>query len=303
MQTREKKINKNKLFIMVLIIIGISIAILFIFIQNKFSSKAVVAKETNIGEQLNNKGIEDNVVDKEIIQEMNVEIGFNDITKPEEKKEVDIPQNIENNEQNTDKKLENIIQNSSKKNRKFNEKVAFIGDSRTQGLLMYTGLNDVIDYSYIGLMVDTAISKKFVKGKEGKKITILEDMQKRDLDTVYIMLGVNELGWSYSEVFVSKYKELIQKIKSVQPDCEIILQSIIPITKSRSDSDNIFNNKNINKYNKLIQQIAIDENVTFLNVGAALADKNGNLPEEASSDGIHVDVDYCEKWLDYLKNN
>lgn len=303
MQTREKKINKNKLFIMVLIITGISLAILFIFIQNKFASKAVVAKETNIGEQLNNKGIEDNVVDKEIIQEMNVEIGFNDITKPEEKKEVDIPQNIENNEQNTDKKLENIIQNSSKKNRKFNEKVAFIGDSRTQGLLMYTGLNDVIDYSYIGLMVDTAISKEFVKGKNGEKITILEDMQKRDLDTVYIMLGVNELGWSYSEVFVSKYKELIQKIKSVQPDCEIILQSIIPITKSRSDSDNIFNNKNINKYNKLIQQIAIDENVTFLNVGAALADKNGNLPEEASSDGIHVDVDYCEKWLDYLKNN
>ena len=302
MQTREKKINKNKLFIMVLIITGISLAILFIFIQNKFASKAVVAKETNIGEQLNNKGIEDNVVDKEIIQEMNVEIGFNDITKPEEN-EIDIPQEVEDNNINTDEKLENIVQNGNKKNRKFNEKVAFIGDSRTQGLLMYTGLNDVIDYSYIGLMVDTAISKEFVKGKNGEKITILEDMQKRDLDTVYIMLGVNELGWSYSEVFVSKYKELIQKIKSVQPDCEIILQSIIPITKSRSDSDNIFNNKNINKYNKLIQQIAIDENVTFLNVGAALADKNGNLPEEASSDGIHVDVDYCEKWLDYLKNN
>lgn len=303
MQTREKKINKNKLFIMVLIITGISLAILFIFIQNKFASKAVVAKDSNMEDYANNANTENNVIDKEIIQEMNVEIGFNDITKPEEKKEVDIPQNIENNEQNTDKKLENIIQNSSKKNRKFNEKVAFIGDSRTQGLLMYTGLNDVIDYSYIGLMVDTAISKEFVKGKNGKKITILEDMQKRDLDTVYIMLGVNELGWSYSEVFVSKYKELIQKIKEVQPNCEIILQSIIPITKSRSDSDKIFNNKNINKYNKLIQQIAIDENVTFLNVGAALADKNGNLPEEASSDGIHVDVDYCEKWLDYLKNN
>ncbi len=302
MQTREKKINKNKLFIMVLIITGISLAILFIFIQNKFASKAVVAKYSNMEDYANNVNTENNVIDKEIIQEMNVEIGFNDITKPEEN-EIYIPQEVEDNNINTDEKLENIIQNGSKKNRKFNEKVAFIGDSRTQGLLMYTGLNDVIDYSYIGLMVDTAISKEFVKGKNGEKITILEDMQKRDLDTVYIMLGVNELGWSYSEVFVSKYKELIQKIKSVQPDCEIILQSIIPITKSRSDSDNIFNNKNINKYNKLIQQIAIDENVTFLNVGAALADKNGNLPEEASSDGIHVDVDYCEKWLDYLKNN
>lgn len=302
MQTREKKINKNKLFIMVLIITGISLAILFIFIQNKFASKAVVVKYSNMEDYANNANTENNVIDKEIIQEMNVEIGFNDITKPEEN-EIDIPQEVEDNNINTDEKLENIVQNGNKKNRKFNEKVAFIGDSRTQGLLMYTGLNDVIDYSYIGLMVDTAISKEFVKGKNGEKITILEDMQKRDLDTVYIMLGVNELGWSYSEVFVSKYKELIQKIKSVQPDCEIILQSIIPITKSRSDSDNIFNNKNINKYNKLIQQIAIDENVTFLNVGAALADKNGNLPEEASSDGIHVDVDYCEKWLDYLKNN
>lgn len=302
MQTREKKINKNKLFIMVLIITGISLAILFIFIQNKFASKAVAAKDSNMEDYANNVNTENNVIDKKIIQEMNVEIGFNDITKPEEN-EIYIPQEVEDNNINTDEKLENIVQNGNKKNRKFNEKVAFIGDSRTQGLLMYTGLNDVIDYSYIGLMVDTAISKEFVKGKNGEKITILEDMQKRDLDTVYIMLGVNELGWSYSEVFVSKYKELIQKIKSVQPDCEIILQSIIPITKSRSDSDNIFNNKNINKYNKLIQQIAIDENVTFLNVGAALADKNGNLPEEASSDGIHVDVDYCEKWLDYLKNN
>ena len=128
-------------------------------------------------------------------------------------------------------------------------------------------------------------------------------MQKRELDTVYIMLGINELGWSYSEVFVSKYKELIQKIKEVQPNCEIVLQSIIPITKSRSDSDKIFNNKNINKYNQLIQKIAIDENVTFLNIGSALADKNGNLPEEASTDGIHVEANYCEKWLEYLKNN
>lgn len=302
MQTREKKINKNKIFIMVLIITGISLAILFIFIQNKFASKAVVAKDSNMEDYTNNVNTENNVIDKEIIQEMNVKIGFNDITKPEEN-EINIPKEVKDNSTNTNEKLEDIVQNGNKKNRKFNEKVAFIGDSRTQGLLMYTGLNDVIDYSYIGLMVDTAISKEFVKGKNGEKITILEDMQKRDLDTVYIMLGVNELGWSYSEVFVSKYKELIQKIKSVQPDCEIILQSIIPITKSRSDSDNIFNNKNINKYNKLIQQIAIDENVTFLNVGAALADKNGNLPEEASSDGIHVDVDYCEKWLDYLKNN
>ncbi len=287
MQTRRKKINKNKVFITVLLIIGISISILFVLIQNKFTSKAAVAQNVNKEDKLSTNK-ENNEVTKEVVQKMNVKIEIEDVT---------------NREENKNEKLDNVIQDVDKKNRKFNNKVAFIGDSRTQGLLLYSGLNDVIDYSYIGLMVDTAISKKFVKGTAGEKITILEDMQKRELDTVYIMLGINELGWSYSEVFVSKYKELIQKIKEVQPNCEIVLQSIIPITKSRSDSDKIFNNKNINKYNQLIQKIAIDENVTFLNVGSALADKNGNLPEEASTDGIHVEANYCEKWLEYLKNN
>lgn len=287
MQTRRKKINKNKVFITVLLIIGISISILFVLIQNKFTSKAAVAQNVNKEDKLSTNK-ENNEVTKEVVQKMNVKIEIEDVT---------------NREENKNEKLDNVIQDVDKKNRKFNNKVAFIGDSRTQGLLLYSGLNDVIDYSYIGLMVDTAISKKFVKGTAGEKITILEDMQKRELDTVYIMLGINELGWSYSEVFVSKYKELIQKIKEVQPNCEIVLQSIIPITKSRSDSDKIFNNKNINKYNQLIQKIAIDENVTFLNIGSALADKNGNLPEEASTDGIHVEANYCEKWLEYLKNN
>ena len=38
---------------------------------------------------------------------------------------------------------------------KFDCSVAFIGDSRTQGFIMYNGLKEVEDYSYIGLMVDT----------------------------------------------------------------------------------------------------------------------------------------------------
>ena len=39
--------------------------------------------------------------------------------------------------------------------RKFNSNVAFIGDSRTQAFLMYAGLNNVTDYTNIGLMVNT----------------------------------------------------------------------------------------------------------------------------------------------------
>ena len=209
----------------------------------------------------------------------------------------------EANEENT--QIDETNQNEQQKEKKvnFDSTVAFIGDSRTQGFIMYNGLKKVQDYSYIGLMVDTAISKEFIKTNDGNKITILEDMKNKDIQKVYIMLGLNELGWSYPQVFKLKYGELIDEIRKIKPNCTIYLQSIIPVTKSKDKSDKIFNNKNVDEFNKLIQELSSEKNVKYLDVKSALVDEKGFLPEEASTDGIHIDVDYCAKWLDYLKYN
>ena len=75
------------------------------------------------------------------------------------------------------------------------------------------------------------------------------------------------------------------------------------MTKSKSDSDKIYNNKNVAKFNKLVEEVAEEKNVTYLDVKSVLVNKDGCLPEEASPDGVHIDKSYCEKWLDYLKNN
>ena len=168
---------------------------------------------------------------------------------------------------------------------------------------MYTGLKDVVDYTYIGLMIDTAVTKKFVKTSTGEEVTLLEDMKNRNIQKVYIMLGINELGWSYSQVFVNDYAELIRKIKEIKPNCEIHLQSIIPVTKEKSDSDDIYNNTKIAEYNRLIKDLAARENVKYLDVKSAVVDSGGNLPSSASTDGIHINKTYCLKWLDYIKNN
>ena len=168
---------------------------------------------------------------------------------------------------------------------------------------MYAGLSDVVDYTSIGLMVDTAITKQFITNDKGEKITLLEDLKNRNVNTVYIMLGVNELGWVYSSIFIKKYEELIDKIIELKPNCEIILQSIIPVTKTKSDSDKIYNNTRITEYNTLIKEMASRKNVKYIDLVPILTDENGNLPEKASPDGIHLNKEYCLKWLDCLKNN
>ena len=261
------------------------------------------------------------VIGNKILQENNTE-GNNIINNIENSESSNIIENkvtenivnqIEtdnsNDNQNTTITETNEIKDESSNNSsnnsevKFDSTVAFIGDSRTQGFIMYNGLKNVQDYSYIGLMVDTAMTKKFVKTSNGNKTTLLQDMANKNIKKVYIMLGVNELGWSYPQVFKAKYKELISEIRKVKPNCQIYVQSIIPMTKSKSDSDKIYNNKNVAKFNQLIQEVAEEEDVTYLDVKSVLVNKDGYLPEEASTDGVHVDKEYCQKWLKYLKNN
>ena len=179
---------------------------------------------------------------------------------------------------------------------------AFIGDSRTQGLQLYTGLPNATFYATQGLMVDTFFSKKFVKAGGGK-ITIPDAMKNQTFKKVYIMLGVNELGWAYEKVFIQKYGEVVDKVKELQPDAKIYVQSILPVTKAKSDGDAIYNNTKISRYNELIEQMCREKGVTYLHVADAVGLDNGALPAGSATDGVHLNRDYCYKWLDYLKTH
>lgn len=283
--------NNFKVFIFILTFVIIMILLTLFTLTKAFTPNSNKEKIISANE------VENNIIPKNTNNIIIME-NINPIVDNEETQN-----NIVNNE--IDIKNENVEDTIEEpnNNKKFGSNVAFIGNSRTQAFLMYTGLNDVIDYTNVGLMVDTAITKKFITNDEGEKITILEDLENRNIDTVYIMLGINELGWVYSSIFIKNYEELIDKIREVKPDCEIIIQSIIPVTKTKSDNDSIYNNKKISEYNALIKEMSDRKKIKFVNLVPVLADEKGNLPENASPDGVHLNKEYCLKWLECLKNN
>ena len=295
---RKSKISSSFIPLLLILVIGGFVGNKIIQDTNKkiYENQITNAIQNNVSENTlgnNENQINDNLINNTVNEESNNTVNENEINEDKTDKN-----NIKEDDSNdTDSTT------SNNKKVSFDSSVAFIGDSRTQGFIMYNGLKSVQDYSYIGLMVDTAVTKKVVKTSNGQKITLLEDMANRNIKSVYIMLGVNELGWVYPQVFKKKYEDLIDEIKKIKPNCKIYVQSIIPMTKTKSDTDKVFNNSNVAKFNKLIQEVAKEKNVTYLDVKSALVDGNGNLPEEASTDGIHVDKEYCEKWLNYLKNN
>lgn len=182
------------------------------------------------------------------------------------------------------------------------EDAVFIGDSRTEGMLLFTGLSDTISYADKGLTVDTVFSLPVVK-KEGKKIPIMDAMRETDFKKVYIMFGINETGWAYSKLFIEKYSKIIDEVKDINPNAIIYIQEILPVTQTVSKTHSYIKNDKISEYNKLLRKLAKDEDVYFIDVGKAVSDDNGCLPEDAATDGVHLKKSYCIKWLDYLKTH
>ena len=178
----------------------------------------------------------------------------------------------------------------------------FIGNSRTEGFKLYSGLSNAQYYTAIGLMVDTIFTKPYAE-VDGEKTTIMEALKTTDFSKVYIMLGMNELGWVYGSVYQEYYGRIIDGIREINPDAVIYIQSILPVSAEKSEGDDIYNNPRIDEFNGLLRQLAEEKEVYYVNVAEAVAGEDGCLPEGASFDGVHLTPDYCAKWRDYLKTH
>ena len=176
----------------------------------------------------------------------------------------------------------------------------FIGDSRTEGLGQFGGVENAKFYTYRGLMVNTAIVKNYISLDIKQKGNVLDAARQTSFSKVYLMFGINELGWNSLTIFIEDYRNIVEGLREIEPDCEIIIQANYPVTKKMNEGDTVFNNTNIKKFNDLIKRMADEENVTYVDLYSFFANEDGNLPDKATSDGIHLNPSYFKKWKQCL---
>lgn len=176
----------------------------------------------------------------------------------------------------------------------------FIGDSRTLGLGLNCDKAKADFYASQGLNISSALTDQVIELQNGNMGTVLEAVAQREYKRIFVMFGINELGWPYPENFVEKYEELIEGIKAAQPNATIYVQSILPVAASAVNNDAVFTNENINAFNAYVEQAANETGVNYLDINGYFKDNSGMLPEDAAADGIHFVRDYCLKWIDLL---
>lgn len=181
----------------------------------------------------------------------------------------------------------------------------FVGNSRVQGLVWYTGVEaDLI--AERGLNVITALHDDATTLENGEKGSVLDALAQKTYGKVYVKFGMNELNWMAEDVFIQYYGQIVDGIREVQPQATVLIQSILPITRERSEASaaagGMQTQERVNQLNGALRAMCLDKGVRFLDAEQAVMDPDGYLyAEYAASDGYHLNAAGCEKWLDYLK--
>ena len=180
--------------------------------------------------------------------------------------------------------------------------VVFLGDSRTEGFHLYSGLKEGQYLYAVGATVASVFDKATEKTAAGK-VPMLDALAKMECGKVYVMLGVNELGWPRTETYYNQYGKLIDRIRQDHPDAEVVIESLLPVSAVQEAKGTYVNNERIAAYNDILLQLAEEKNCPYLNVAEAVTGEDGCLKPELTSDGIHLNKAGCAVWLDYLRTH
>ena len=181
---------------------------------------------------------------------------------------------------------------------------AFVGDSRTDGFCLFSGVGGGDNLTATGLSVFTLGTKQTIKTDEGT-LTVLDALERKAYGKVYLSLGVNELGYHNNDAFYAAYCAAIDAVRTRQPNAVIYVQTLIPLNEARIKAvggASYLTNQKLCVYNDIIRRVAREKQVPLLDLYSVFA-VDGQLPEDFSRDGVHLTAAHYAMQLDYFKTH
>lgn len=178
----------------------------------------------------------------------------------------------------------NLKDSNNISNKRYFEDSVFMGDSLMEPLSLYDFLPPVNVVARMGRNTSTAHED-------------LKDLKKVAPVRIFMMYGMNDLTiWGDEGEFKESYLNLINKVREIQPNSEIVLLSILPVTDAASKRQPVLSKDRISEYNEVIKEIAEENSLIFLDVTSLITSNDIYEP-----DGVHVKAVFYGRFLDYIK--
>ncbi len=164
--------------------------------------------------------------------------------------------------------------------------VVMLGDSITEGF----SENDIEGFSIInqGINSDSIDHPTLPIGI----IRRLDLIKLAHPEHVFFLIGINDIcdNETPDELepqFIETYDALIKEL----PNTKIHITPIFPVAKKYA-----FRNPTVNEVNERIIKLATERGFDIMDLRDKLTDKDGNLKEEFTSDGVHVNNNAYKIW-------
>jgi lysophospholipase L1-like esterase len=133
----------------------------------------------------------------------------------------------------------------------------------------------------------------------------LNDIIIRSPSKLFILIGINDIGKDIPDTQIAEnVRQIILTIQQGSPETRIYLQSILPVNPNLKGFPQHYDkNLHIIATNILLEQLAKERRVTFINLNAVFDGGDGKLKKEYTIEGLHINLKGYEAWVNYLKAN
>jgi lysophospholipase L1-like esterase len=126
-------------------------------------------------------------------------------------------------------------------------------------------------------------------------------------EAIFVMIGINDLiRGTRDEVILNNHQQIITHLRRVHPTAEIVVQSILPhgaeqATWQGRDKLLAITNNRIRRLNERLRSISAKQGVKFLDLYPLFTNTKGNLRQEFTTDGLHLNREGYIVWRSALQ--
>lgn len=126
-------------------------------------------------------------------------------------------------------------------------------------------------------------------------------------EAIFVMIGINDLiRGTRDEVILNNHQQIISHLRRVHPTTEIVVQSILPhgaeqATWQGRDKLLAITNNRIRRLNERLRSISAKQGVKFLDLYPLFTNTKGNLRQEFTTDGLHLNREGYIVWRSALQ--
>lgn len=137
-----------------------------------------------------------------------------------------------------------------------------------------------------------------------KRLYLFDQVQ---AETIFVMIGINDLiRGTDDQTILENYYKIIQDLRWVHPQAEIVLQSILPHSGQEATwegRDRLLEipNQRIRGLNQQLKAMANSMEIYYLDLHPLFTDRKGNLRQELTTDGLHLNEQGYLVWRSALQ--